>query len=157
MEPIWLITFLVALAVGLIAVDFFLPGFILGSVGVVLMLVALVLCHQRYGVNWTAVLFIAEVVIGVAGAYISIRYGPETRTGKKMILGYEQTAQHAGAHPALDLIGQKGTAHTLLRPSGTVTLGDKRLDVIAESGIIERGSAIQVVAIDGDKIIVRKI
>jgi membrane-bound serine protease (ClpP class) len=101
-------------------------------------------------------LFVGEAVLGVGAAYITIRYGPETRAGQKMILHQDQTAQHAVAEPAAALVGQRGTAHTILRPSGTALIGDKRLDVIAESGIIERGSAIEVVAVRGANIIVKK-
>ncbi|MCG3150378.1 MAG: hypothetical protein PCFJNLEI_03862 [Verrucomicrobiae bacterium] len=157
METIWLITLLVAMGIAMICVDFFLPGFVLGSIGMVLFLVALAICYRDYGLNWAAALFVAEAVLGIGAAFVSIRYGPETRTGKKMILSHEQVAQHASDHPTPELVGQTGIAHTMLRPSGTALIGDKRYDVVAESGMIERASAVEVIAIDGTRIIVRKI
>ena len=40
MNPIWLMAVLTLIGLALIAVDFYLPGFVLGSIGIVLMLVA---------------------------------------------------------------------------------------------------------------------
>jgi membrane-bound serine protease (ClpP class) len=74
-----------------------------------------------------------------------------------MILSHEQTDMHAGTTQAPDLVGREGVAQTLLRPSGMALLDGKRLDVVAESDMIERGSAIKVVAIDGTRVVVRKI
>jgi membrane-bound serine protease (ClpP class) len=88
--------------------------------------------------------------------FISMKYGPNTPMGRKLTLGENQTGTSAHTDADTGLIGQAGTAHTLLRPSGTATISGKRLDVVAESGIIERGSPVKVVAIQENKIIVRK-
>ncbi len=72
-----------------------------------------------------------------------------------MVLGASQTNQRAShPHPSA-LLGHQGIAHTVLRPSGTAIIEGNRLDVVAESGMIEKGSAITVVAIEGTRIIVR--
>ena len=39
-----------------------------------------------------------------------------------------------------DLLGQSGTALTNLRPSGTATIAGRRVDVVTEGGMIERGT-----------------
>ena len=156
METIWIIGLLTVVALGLIAVDFFLPGFVLASIGIVLMLTAVSLAYHDYGTTKAAVLFLAEVALGVGTGYSAIRYGPNTAAGKKMILAHEQTGQRAGATHAPELVGAEGTALTVLRPAGMGVFAGKRLDVIAESGMIEPNSAIKVVAIDGSRIVVRK-
>ncbi|MDZ4752889.1 MAG: NfeD family protein [Phycisphaerae bacterium] len=45
------------------------------------------------------------------------------------------------------LIGERGTAETSLRPSGFVMLGSRRVDAAAESGLIEAGTPVRVVAV----------
>ncbi|MBL9119390.1 MAG: hypothetical protein JNL80_05715 [Phycisphaerae bacterium] len=45
------------------------------------------------------------------------------------------------------MIGQAGVAETPLRPIGFVRIGDRRLDASAESGLIEPGTPVRVVAI----------
>jgi membrane-bound ClpP family serine protease len=44
-----------------------------------------------------------------------------------------------------------------LRPAGVVVVAGKRLDVLAESGMIEAGSRIQVVAVKNNNVIVKQI
>ena len=56
-----------------------------------------------------------------------------------------------------DLLHQTGIAFTQLRPSGTALIGDRRVDVVSEGGLIEKGTPIKVVAIEGTRIVVRKI
>lgn len=157
MDPIWMMVGLIAVGLVLIGVDFYLPGFVLGSIGIVLMLAALVLCYRHYGVSWAAGLFLFEAITGGVTAYVSVKFVPHTATGRKMILSLDQTAQRASNAPASELVGREGVAQTLLRPSGMAVLDGKRLDVVAESGIIERGSPIKVVAVDGTRIVVRKV
>lgn len=153
----WLtIAFLLMVAMALITVDFYLPGFVLGSIGVVLMVVALFIAKGAYG--WGAVLWLAplELALGGAAIYVAVKVVPRTRTGKKLFLTH---AQEGRAQPqrGADWIGQQGVAHTVLRPSGMAIINGNRLDVQAESGMIPAGSAIQVVAVQDNNIIVRKV
>lgn len=42
------------------------------------------------------------------------------------------------------MVGQSGTAHTVLRPSGKVMIGDDVYPAVAETGFIARGAKIVV-------------
>src|SRR5579859_500061 len=76
----------------LIAVDFYLPSFVLGVVGVVLMLVATAVFYSdTNSIDKTIMVFCAEVGLGIGAGYASIKYFPKTATGKKMILAETQT------------------------------------------------------------------
>jgi membrane-bound serine protease (ClpP class) len=158
MENTWIIiALLVVVGTALIAIDFYLPGFVLGSVGIVLMLTALVLCYNTSHLGWTVSLLLVEIGIGGVAAFVSIKMFPNTAVGRRMILSHEQRAMRASSEPAGDLVGCEGVAQTLLRPSGTAILNGKRFDVVAESDVIDRGSRIKVVAVDRTRIIVQKI
>jgi membrane-bound ClpP family serine protease len=157
MNVIWLIVGLTVIGLLLIAVDFYLPGFVLGSIGIVLMIIAVALCYRQYGLNWAATLFIVEAVLGVATGFIIIKTVPQTAMGKRMILAHNQTGQRSANELSASLVGTQGVAHSLLRPSGVAMLDGKRLDVVAESGMIESGSNIKVVAVEGTRIVVRKV
>jgi len=50
-----------------------------------------------------------------------------------------------------------GVALTQLRPSGTAKIGGQRVDVVAESGLIERDTEIKVVAVEGMRVVVRAV
>jgi membrane-bound ClpP family serine protease len=49
-----------------------------------------------------------------------------------------------------------GTALTDLRPAGTAMIENKRVDVVSRGEYIEKGAAIVVLAIDGNRVVVKK-
>ena len=151
------IVILVVLALVLIAVDFYLPGFVLGSIGVVLMIVALVFSYNLYGLDVTLILFLVEVGLGIGVGYATIKYFPQTPLGRKMILAETQTGTRAQAPRLTDWIGREGVAQTVLRPAGVAMVDGKRLDVEAESGMIEAGSPIKIVAVHENRLVVKKL
>lgn len=140
----------------LIAVDFYLPGFVLASIGILMMLGATALCYSAKGLVPAALLFAVEAVLGGSTAYISINIIPKTALGRKMFLHHTQTDQRAQAPVANNMIGKQGVAQTVLRPAGMAIIDGKRLDVLAESDMIAPGTLIQVIAVKENQIIVRK-
>lgn len=153
------IAILIVAGLVLIAVDFYLPGFVLGSIGVVLMLVAVRICFNlTNSLNKAIILFCVEVALGIGAGYASIKLFPKTAAGKKMILGETQTgvrAQSSKQHD--DWVGREGVAQTVLRPAGVAMIDGKRLDVVAESGMIESGSLIKIVAVHENRLVVKKL
>ncbi|MCB9185452.1 MAG: nodulation protein NfeD [Flavobacteriales bacterium] len=55
------------------------------------------------------------------------------------------------------LVGQKGIAHTILRPSGKVIIDDEIYDATALSGYIEKGEAVRVTKYETAQLFVRKV
>ncbi|MBU2648880.1 ATP-dependent Clp protease proteolytic subunit [bacterium] len=51
-------------------------------------------------------------------------------------------------------VGDVGEADTFLRPSGKITIGDKRLDAVTAGEFIEKGTPIEIIRIKGNRIIV---
>ena len=142
----------------LIAVDFYLPGFVLGSIGIVLMLVATAIGYSGTdSLNKTIMLFCVEAALGIGAGYVSIKYFPKTAAGKKMILAETQTGVRAQLPHASDWVGREGVAQTVMRPAGVALIDGKRLDVVAESGMIESGSHIKIVAVNENRLVVRKL
>jgi len=54
------------------------------------------------------------------------------------------------------LIGESGEAHTVLRPSGQVKVGDEIYDAISQYGLIERGEKVKVIRYETGQIYVTK-
>jgi len=152
------IVLLTVVGLAFIAVEFYLPGLVLGSIGAVLMLFATVICYSSTGSrDLTIVLFCVEAALGLGVGYASIKYFPRTALGRKMILAKMQTGASVPAEPAKDWIGREGVAQTVLRPAGMALIDGKRLDVEAESGMIEGGSPIKIVAVQKNRLVVRKL
>jgi len=152
------IAILTVLALVLIAVDFYLPGFVLGTIGVALIVFALVTCYRTHGMDATVGLFVVEAALGIGVGYASIKFFPKTAAGKRMILGETQTGVRTRTSIRHEeWIGREGVAQTVLRPTGIGVVDGKRLDVEAESGMIESGSTIKVIAVHENRLVVRKI
>ena len=151
------ITVLIIAGLVLMALEVYVPGFVLGSIGAMLLVVAVILCYRTYGISASVIVGILEVVLTLAIVFASLKWFPETAAGKRMILGKTQMGARSQTECEPDLVGREGVAHTMLRPSGTALVDGKRLDVVAESGMIERGSAIKIVAVQENHVVVRKI
>jgi len=153
-----LIVLLTVTGLALIAVDFYLPSFILGIVGVVFLLTATLVCFGSTGsLNETIILFCVEAALGIGVAYASITYFPRTRAGKKMILAETETGARTQSPQPGDWIGREGVAQTILRPAGVAMIGGMRLDVVAESGVIESGIPVRIVAVNENRLVVREL
>ena len=55
------------------------------------------------------------------------------------------------------MVGRKGHAATVLRPSGKVLIDSELLDAMAEHGFIEKGESIEVVGISSGQLLVTEI
>ena len=55
------------------------------------------------------------------------------------------------------LLNQVGEAFTDLRPSGKANIQEQRVDVVTEGVFLEKGNSVKVIAIEGQRIVVRKI
>ena len=54
------------------------------------------------------------------------------------------------------LVGRVGVALTDLRPAGIVELEDERLDVVTEGAFLPRGTAVRILAVHGNRIVVER-
>jgi membrane-bound serine protease (ClpP class) len=54
------------------------------------------------------------------------------------------------------LLGAMGVAETNLRPSGKGRFGDRLVDVVTEGDMIERGSPITIVEVQGSRVVVKR-
>lgn len=83
---------------------------------------------------------------------------PRTPMGKWLFLkppDPEDLEPEARAHPLDHLIGQFGRALTPLRPSGMVDFDGRRIDGLAEEGLIPSGALVRAVQIRSGRLIVR--
>lgn len=57
--------------------------------------------------------------------------------------------------PLRGLLGQTGIALSDLRPSGVIEIDKRRVDVVSEGGYVARGSVVEVVRVEGNRVTVR--
>lgn len=64
---------------------------------------------------------------------------------------------YVSAEPRDELLGKRGIVVTELRPSGSALIADKLVDVISEGAFLTKGEKIIVVAVNGNRVLVRKV
>ncbi|HEX5219927.1 MAG TPA: NfeD family protein [Verrucomicrobiae bacterium] len=147
-----LIITLLILGAVLMFLETLLPGLVAGIIGFICLIAAVVLGYSDYGYQ-TGTLILAGVIVGlILGTWCWLKFFPESRIAKKFI------SRGAVGELGVDkpeLLNGVGEALTLLRPSGTAKINGQRVDVVAEGGVIERGTKIKVVAVEGARIVVR--
>lgn len=152
----------------LIAAEIFvLPGFgVAGISGIALLLFGLVTSLLRNdgldfsGVSTMAIASaLAAAVGGIAGALIlfilTSRMFASSPAFRKLVLDTElNSAQGFSTALPMPAVGSKGTALTLLRPSGKVQIGESAFTASCDSGYIDAGTDIVVVSVSAGHVIV---
>lgn len=170
----WLAGLLFLLGLVLILLEVFvLPGFgVSGVIGIILMLSAIVLVTldkiPEDGSQWLAVggklaTYLFALMLATAGAFTIARFLPRLPVANRMVL--RPTADREavdptvlpGAAQAAGLLGAIGVASTVLRPAGTVQFGEQFVDVVSDGGFIPAGTRVQVIEVEGTRIVVREV
>jgi membrane-bound serine protease (ClpP class) len=113
-------------------------------------------------VSRTAAVVLAIGLVVALPAYVIllVKLMPRLPLAKGLFLQKVPDATGAASPDAAtleSLVGKEGLAETLLRPSGAVRVGGRRIIARAESGLIPKGSAVRIVSASGTDVIVRKI
>jgi membrane-bound ClpP family serine protease len=174
-QVIWLAVLLFLLGLVLLAIEIFiLPGFgVCGISGILLVIGSLGLVAYGHwpqdSTEWGAlmrklapfgIVLMSSVVLAILlGKYLpSIPYvnrlllKPQTEEGD---VGAQTPDPHRESMAAL--LGAIGVAATPLRPAGKVQFGEQYIDVVAEGSYIVPGTRVQVIEIEGNRIVVKAV
>ncbi len=142
----------------LMLIEVFVPGFgIFGILGILSFGtgVSLAAYQTEYGLISLGVAVIINSIIAV----VLIKYYGHRGVWNKFILREEQKKEggYVSHKNEITLLGKKGTSITKLRPAGTAIIEGKRYDVISEGGLINANLPIEVIQVEGTRIVVREI
>jgi membrane-bound serine protease (ClpP class) len=162
----WEEILLVTLGLVLLALEIFvIPGFgVAGVVGIIALLGGLALSLVGAGataalVIWAVGRVALSLLIAIAVSLILLRLLPRLPYGRSLVLdtGLDARAGYASA-PEGDLkwVGKRGTAGTPLRPAGIALFEGERVDVVSQGEYIAADAPIEVVRVDGNRIVVRQ-
>jgi len=87
---------------------------------------------------------------------LSFKVFPHTPFGRRLILAGPHEAPAAGASAEPALVGRTGRAITPLRPSGVASIDGHRYSVVSEGDHVVADETIEVVAVEGNRIVVRR-
>ena len=154
-----LATILLLLGLFLLGLEFFIPSF-----GMILVVAAVALivsfwsaCKAWWGVNpaffWT---YLVLLIAGIPGSLLgAVAIMQKTSLGNKLILRPPPPAETKTSSPLEELIGQRGTAQTLLTPGGMVMINSERFHAESLGMLIEPKTPVIVVATRSNRIVVR--
>ena len=146
------LTLLVVGALLLVA-ESVLPGLIAGIAGCCCLVIGVVEGYVQFGAR-TGNLVLVGVLAGLAvGFWLWVKYFPESRLARLFISS--QVSGDIGTERP-ELLERTGEALTPLRPAGTAVIDGKRVDVVTEGQMIERGTPVRVIAVEGLRVVVRE-
>lgn len=150
--------FIFVVGILLIVIECFIPGAVAGIIGFIAVAIGFVMAVGDSLLAFIA-LFTAIVLSSILFYYMR-------KVLKRKILFYDifvlkSTASSEKGYVThvnrTDLIGARGKSITTLRPSGTAIINDERLDVVTVGDFIEQGKEIEVVHVEGVRIVVKEI
>jgi membrane-bound serine protease (ClpP class) len=149
-----LVVTLLVVGILLILAETVLPGVIAGVVGACCLIAGIIVGYARFGAH-TGNIILLSVFFGlIAGFCLWLKFFPDSRMAR-LIVSRKVVGDIGTEQP--ELVNQTGTAFTNLRPAGTALINGRRVDVVTEGQMIERGAALKVVAVEGMRVIVRAV
>ncbi|MDI6401714.1 NfeD family protein [Balneolaceae bacterium ANBcel3] len=160
---------IIVIGIGLIVVELFiLPGFgIAGVSGAVLLIFGLFASlvgnvgfsfppveHLRTQL-WT---ILVTLMLTIAFIASTMRYVMKTPLFGRLVLtrSTDRDSGYTSYDDKQDLLGQEGITLTPLRISGTVRIGDKRVDVVSDGSFIDKNVRVKVISVAAGQVIVAK-
>ncbi|MCR8845799.1 S49 family peptidase [Paenibacillus sp. SC116] len=141
----------------LLVLELFVPSFgILGILGSASLITSVV--RAAYDTSDAllslGIAFIAATVVVVIIARIFKHRGVWNR----FILREQLTTEDGfvSARNASELIGEIGVALTTLRPSGTASFNERKVDVVTDGGFISAGKRVKVIHVEGVRVVVHE-
>jgi membrane-bound serine protease (ClpP class) len=99
-----------------------------------------------------------ELVAATVLILIGIKTFPRSHAGRLLILrrSLDKKFGYSGTEPLDEYVGKEGESLTHLRPAGIAKIGARRLDVVSEGTFIDKGKRLKVVAVEGNRVVVRE-
>ncbi|UUO06921.1 hypothetical protein M4951_01090 [Blastopirellula sp. J2-11] len=157
MPPIYFALILMVIAFALIFLEFLLPSAgILGVLAFFTMLSSIGWAYYYCGPT-VGTIFLGVAVIAMPAVFgIAVKFWPHTPIGKLVLLNTPSSTKEEEAEKEhlTRLVGKLGVATCTLLPGGYADIEGESWNVISESGAIESGEKIEVVEVDGTRIVV---
>jgi len=151
----WISILLFVLGMGFIIAEMYSPGFgIFGALGVISLIACILVTAQTViqGLVLTGIFFVIILILLAAFIVFFSKTLP-----RELILHEAETVEQgfSGTEDMNYLMGKSGTVITLCRPAGSVDFDGVKLDVVSNGEFIDKGALVEVVEIEGNRIVVR--
>lgn len=133
------------LSLVLVLSELVIPGFVIGTLGVLGLGGSVYWAFRTQGpLEGFALLFIAVAIVPTA-----------IIKGMRRLSLHARVDSTAAEGAFADLMGKSGPALTPLRPTGAASLAGRRVDVVTRGEPVEKGAEVQVISVEGNRVIVQ--
>jgi membrane-bound serine protease (ClpP class) len=149
---------LFVLGIGLILMEFFVPGGIAGAIGFLAIIASFFIASDN--VVHMGISLLIALTASVLLSILMIRvFGKRMKLFKRIILTDSTSTEkgYVSNKNRLELIGVEGITLTPLRPSGTILIEDERIDVVSEGAFIPKDRKVRILKTEGSRIVVREV
>ena len=156
----WFLIFLIGLGVLLLFIEIaLLPGFgAAGIPGIALIVAGIGLVWVEFGLRTSLMYASATMALTIPLAILGLWLFPRTRLGRSFILDIAANRADGFQAPPQDLVnlvGKSGKSITPLRPAGAALISDQRVDVVTLGDFIEAEVEVEVILVEGNRVVVR--
>ena len=157
---VWIVVLLALAGVGLIISEVFIPGGVIGTLGMLALVGSIVLAAKHFSTAGIVATVFLIPVAGIVAWILALRVLPKTRLGRNVFLSSTQEGVSVVADSAeayAKYIGKRGVAQSYLRPAGVAEIEGARVDVVTEGEFIPAGNPIEVLRLEGNHLVVRAV
>ena len=144
--------------IALIGLEMFIPGGIVGTVGVVTLVYAIIYVNKS--TYYIAFILVISLILAVILYYVNRNvFHKKLMFLDRLVLNDSISTEngYVASESRVELVGKKLKAYTDLRPAGVAILDNEKLDVVTDGDFIEKGNGIVIVRVEGMRIVVKKI
>ncbi|MGI2326543.1 NfeD family protein [Planococcus sp. YIM B11945] len=149
---------LLVIGFGLLATEFFVPGGIIGFLGLAAIFGSILLAGGDF--QTTSIAILIALIVASAGMVILLKFfGKRLHLFNRIILmdATDTESGYVSNVNRTELIGQVAETMTALRPSGTIKFNDERIDAVSEGRFVNPGKSVKIIKVEGSRIVVREI
>lgn len=142
----------------LIGLEMFVPGGIVGTVGIITVVYAIIYVNKS--TYYIAFIFVVSLILAVILYYVNRNvFHKKLMFLDRLVLNDSISTEdgYVASESRVELVGKKLKAYTDLRPAGVAILDNEKLDVVTDGDFIEKGNEIVIVRVEGMRIVVKKI
>ncbi|MCA9795898.1 MAG: hypothetical protein KC910_29020 [Candidatus Eremiobacteraeota bacterium] len=134
---------------------FVLPGVgVFGVIGILGIGGSTVLCFDNWETGLTV--FLSALCAAMLGGFALFKFLPENRLFRGLIVLEPPVSPPTPAVVSSKVeIGSVGVCSSPLRPGGIAEFEGRRVDVVTEGAFIAKGHYVEVVSVQGNKVVVR--
>ena len=150
---------LVVIGMILIVIEMMIPGF--GAAGIsggIALIAGLAIGSDSLAGAMFSLLIIVVILAATAAViFRSALRGKLSRSPVVLNTAIESGSTERTGEEMQALIGKRGTTTTALRPSGIAVIDGRRIDVSSEAEFIDKDVEVEVVSVDGMRVLVKRV